>query len=293
MSLRTVLIVLLALTFGVSAVFVVQNLRPEAPPSVSPEVVQVVVAATEIPRGRTISGDALKLLDWPKDRVPKGALTKVEDAYDRVCMSPVGENEPVLDSRLSPRGAGRGMAAMIPRGMRAFTIQTPNVSTGVAGFILPGNKVDVFLTVSGLGDEKTTGGAQTSMLLQNIEILAVDNRVDAPADNKVNPNDMRSITLLVTPQQAASLTLGQTKGSLTLSLRNPEDETGSKTKPTTLSDISEVERPKEEPKKEQPSILKPLIGSLQEREPEPEATIRTLRGVHEGEVKLKTPPAPR
>ena len=110
------------------------------------------------------------------------------------------------------------MAALVPNGLRAFTIHTPSVASGVGGFILPGNKVDVLLTMDG------KRGSLTTTLLQNLEILAVDQRIDAPADNRIDPKQLHSVTLLVTPDQAAKLSLAQNKGSLHLALRNHKDD---------------------------------------------------------------------
>ena len=127
--------------------------------------------------------------------------------------------------------------------MRAFTIST-NVASGVAGFILPGNKVDVLMTLTAGGAKDVTGGGSTTTLLQNVEILAVDQKVEAPADNKVDSTNLRSVTLLVTPTSAAKLSLGQSKGTLHLTLRNPEDNLAAKVRPTTVNDLeSQSEAP--------------------------------------------------
>ena len=131
---------------------------------------------------------------------------------------PLVKDEPLLEGKLAPKGAKRGMAALVPNGMRAFTIHTPSVASGVGGFVLPGNKVDVLLTMDWKRDSLTT------TLLQNLEILAVDQRIDAPADNRIDPKQLHSVTLLVTPDQAARLALAQNKGSLHLALRNHKDD---------------------------------------------------------------------
>ena len=109
------------------------------------------------------------------------------------------------------------------RGMRAVTILTQNVSSGVAGFIRPGDKVDVHLTVTSMASRDFPGGASSTLLLQNVKVLAVNQQVDLKTENKVDANLLRSVTLLVTPEQAVKLTLGQNKGTLHLALRNPED----------------------------------------------------------------------
>ncbi len=199
------------------------------------ETVSVVVAATNIPRGMLVSADLIKTHDYPKDLVPTGAILKKEDAQDRSAFTTMVMGEPLLESKLSPKGQ-RGLASLVSDGMRAFTITT-NVASGVAGFILPGNKVDVLLTISNGGNNDFTGGGSTTTLLQNVEILAVDQKVEAPADNKVDSTNLRSVTLLVTPDQAAKLSLGQSKGTLHLTLRNPKDELAANVRPTTVNDI--------------------------------------------------------
>jgi pilus assembly protein CpaB len=230
--------VMLALVFGGSAAVGVNSLVSKsqgARPNL--ETVPVVVAVTDIPRGGMIKADLVRTREYPKDMVPTGAITKVQDALDRAVFIPLVREEPVLDAKLAPRGAGRGMAALIPQGMRAFTIHTPSVASGVAGFILPGNKVDVLLTM----DSK--GGSMTTTLLQNMEILAVDQRIDAPAENKVDSNQLRSVTLLVTPDQAAKLELGQSKGSLHLTLRNLKDDQPVDAHPARLAELEGYQEP--------------------------------------------------
>src|SRR5262245_59038225 len=118
----------------------------------------------------------LRVVDMPKDHVPSGASSRTEDLEDRVCFTPLFKGEPVLDAKLTPKGAGKGMGALTRPGMRAFTIPTPNIASGVAGFILPGDRVDVLLTVTdtgvlgiGAGAGGAYGGGTATTLLQNVE----------------------------------------------------------------------------------------------------------------------------
>ena len=122
---------------------------------------------------------------------------------------------------------------MIPDGMRAFTIQTPHVAADVGGFIMPGNHVDILLTTC-TGNDDTAGGGVTTTLLQNVQVLAVAQKLEAPEDSKLIANDIKSVTLLVTPNQAARLDLGMNKGILHLALRNPADDREAKTVPATM-----------------------------------------------------------
>jgi pilus assembly protein CpaB len=237
-SARSGLVLLLSLTFGGSAALGVNRYVASKSLAALPHVdnISVVVASTSIPRGATITAELVKTRDYPRSMVPDGALATLADALERTVFIPLVKDEPILDSKLAPKGAKRGMAALIPDGLRAFTIHTPSVASGVGGFILPGNKVDVLLTLEG------KQGSITTTLLQNLEILAVDQRIDAPADNRVDPNQLRSVTLLVTPGQAARLSLGQSKGALHLSLRNHKDEKIADTAPARYSELDGRDR---------------------------------------------------
>jgi pilus assembly protein CpaB len=277
---------LLAILFGVSAMIGVNSFRQPPPAAPAPETIPIVVAADNVPRGTQLTADLLKTHDWPKNvELPPGAFTSVGDALDRVPVTPLMKEEALLDTKLAPKGAGRGLAALIPPGMRAVTIQAPSVATGVAGLALPGNKVDVLLTVNGAGGEKDpTGGGSTTTLLQNVEIMAVDQRVDAPSDNKVDAKELRSVTLLVTPGQAAKLDLGQNKGTLHLALRNLNDNQAGDPQPTTVADLRLYQ---EKPRAEAPEPVSPPPPP----EPVRPLQIRTLRGNHEGAI-LVVPSAP-
>jgi pilus assembly protein CpaB len=280
MTVRTVLIMALALVFGGSAALGINSLRNPPPPAA--ETTPVVVSVEDIPRFTTLSADQLRVREFPKDLVPPGAFSQVEDAANRVALSALTRGEPVLDSRLAARGAGHGMGPGIAPGKRAFTIQTANVAAGVAGFILPGSRVDVLLTVPG---DPSTGGTVTVTLLQNVEILAVDQRVDIPADNKVDAKELRSVTLLVTPNEAAKLDLGQNRGTLHLALRNPEDNQIVSTRRATLADIGLVQQ-----------VVVPAHAKLlQPPEPPPPPRplrIRTAHGARVGQVYVDPPAGP-
>jgi pilus assembly protein CpaB len=280
MSVRTVLILLLALVFGLSAALGV-NLLMRKPQPEKPETVYVVVASTNVPRFGTLTYNQIRLKEMPSDMVPSGALTEIEDALGRAVYSGLVRDEIVLEGKLSA-GVGRGMGIAVPKGMRAFTISTTTLASGVAGFILPGSRVDVLLTVTRTGGQNDpTGGGQTSTLLQDVEILAVDQIVKAPADNRVDPKELRSVTLLVTPQQAAKLDLGQNKGILHLTLRNPEDHTAAATRPATLADLGLYEEPpaKQPEAKEPEKVAAPAPAPLPP--PTPPARIRVMRGALE------------
>jgi pilus assembly protein CpaB len=264
------------------------------------ETIPVIVAKAEIPRGAMISADMVKSCEFPKETVPAGAISRIDDAVDRVAFHSLVQAEPLLDTKLSPKHSKGGLAALVPPGMRAFTIQTQHVANQVAGFLLPGNKVDVLLTMNGQGPQDTTGGAVTTTLLQNVEILAVDQRLDAPLENRVDPKSLQSVTLLVTPEQAARLDLGQIKGTLHLSLRNPDDGNPAVTRPATLSGlqfsqekswseqlIQVLEGVAKLRSTRAEDAAKPAKGSADASSPPTVLEIRTLRGTHHGVVPVE------
>jgi len=282
-KLRAIIVLFLAAICGISAATGINRLRNSSQAKTAEakhETVPVVVAAVQIPRGHMVQAEDLKICRWPKEAPMEGALAEVEEAVDRAALVPVIPGEPVLNAKLASKDAGRGLAPLIPKGMRAYTIQTSRVASNVAGFILPGNRVDVLLNLKGARDDKT-GGGSTTTLLQSVEILAVDQQLDAPAENKVDPDKLGSVTLLVTPKQAALLDLGQNMGRLTLSLRNPEDDQEARTRPAILADIRfRQEKPVEKPQADQAESA-PI--ATEERRPEG-LPIIMLRGSQRAEV---------
>ena len=236
MSVKTILVVLLAIVCGLFAAVGMKQLSSTEVVTVQQETTPIAVARSEMPRGRMITAADVEVQEWPKHMLPTGAFASPQEVANRSVMIPIVPGEPILQAKLANKDAGRGLAALVPKGMRAHTIKASQVSSNVAGFIMPGNRVDVLLTLKGTVNDET-GGGSTTTLLQAIEILAVDQQLDPPAENKVDPDGLASVTLLVTPKQASRLDLGQHMGQLTLSLRNPEDKGEADTCPTTLADI--------------------------------------------------------
>ena len=283
MTTRTILLVVLALTCGGSAVVGVSSLIGQ--PRERTDIKRIVTAAVSMPRGGTLSAKSLKLQDWPKALVPPGAMFSLEDAIDRSALVPLVAGEPVLDGKLASKGAGRGLASMIPMGMRAFTIHTPHVAAGVGGFIMPGNKVDVLLTTTDTGPNDETGGGATTMLLQNVTVLAVAQNIDAPDSNKVDPQELKSVTLLVTPHQVSKLDLGMNKGVLHLAMRNPEDNKDGGASPATMADLR-FHQEKPSPLVDLTPLADLLRKLAQATKHEPRPTrIHTIRGTAIGMIK--------
>lgn len=226
----------------------------------------------------------VEVKEWPKHMLPTGAFASPQEVADRSVLIPIMAGEPILQAKLANKDAGRGLAALVPKGMRAHTIKASQVTSNVAGFILPGNRVDVLLTLKGTANDET-GGGSTTTLLQAIEILAVDQQLDPPAENKVDLNTTTSVTLLVNPKQASWLDLGQHMGQLTLSLRNPEDTGEADPCPTTLAEIRYCQdSPLADLAFAEPSLAETVF---KQKRKDPEIFhVLTLRGTQRGHLQI-------
>lgn len=237
MSIRTVSVIILAVICGLCAAVGINFLLAEGGPAPPPETAPVVVAKLEITRGKIVMADALEVKQWPKDLVPAGSMADMATAQDRAALQTMMPGEPIFEAKLAAKGAVGGMANLIPSGKRAYTIQTKTVASNVAGFVLPGNLVDVLLTFRGNYNDDT-GGGSTTTLLQAVEVMAVGSKIEKiDSTAGVGAEDVSSVTLLVTPEEVARLDLGQGLGMLSLSLRNPNDKGESNADPATVNNI--------------------------------------------------------
>jgi pilus assembly protein CpaB len=181
----------------------------------------VVVAAHDMPLGTLLRQSDVKMVKYPEQDVPKGVLFQARDAWNKVLMVPVSRNEPVLLSKLSATTSTEGVSATIEQGYRAVSVQITDVS-GVAGLIQPNSKVDVLFTRPGSMAEATT-----STILQNVKVLSTGRQTQT--GQAVDPRAPKSpvVTLVLLPGEAQKLELAKNEGKISLSLRNPLDNTES------------------------------------------------------------------
>ena len=230
-KLLTVLGVSLVFALVVSSIFYQLSSRAGGPKKTEvTDVKDVVVAAKALDIGTTVKAEDVKVVKIPSTAVPKGAFSKPEDVVDRPVMSQILVEEPVVDGRLAQRGSGAGLAPIIPVGMRAVTLRVNDV-VGVAGFVLPGMRVDVLIT----GDPPGTSQRITRTVLQNILVLSAGKNIQVDATGK--PVDAPSVTVLASPAQAEVLTLAGNTGRIQLVLRNGGDQNIEKTAGTNLSSL--------------------------------------------------------
>lgn len=245
MQSRALIMLLVALVMGGIAVYLVQSLlkqqEGERVAVQGVETVPVLVAANDLAVGSRLDALALNVVDWPEGSVPAGVYPTKEAALGAdpdqapVVLQEIRQGEPVLPYKLSPEGARPLLTPKIPPEMRAMSIAVNEIK-GVAGFILPGDKVDVVLTSQQLSPRKDE--PITLLLEQSLTVLGVDQQSSEKADEPVVVN---AVTLLVTPEIGKRLTLAQTVGDLTLLLRNEGDTTQADAAVVTLANLRGLE----------------------------------------------------
>jgi pilus assembly protein CpaB len=218
---RLALVLLVALTAAGAASFVVYRVVSAIPVrEVEVASLEAVVAARSIPVGTVVTKDYLKLVPWPARNPVPGAFTSVDAVVNRGAIVEIAENEPITESKLAPLGSGGGLPPTIPEGMRAISVKTNEV-VGVAGFVIPGTRVDVLVTLKERGHD---GEPIARAVVSNVQVLTAGTRFDqekARADGKPIPSTV--VTLMVTPQDAERISLAAAEGQIMLTLRNPLD----------------------------------------------------------------------
>ncbi len=213
----------IVLALVVSAVFYQMSTRGARSKPKQVEFRDLVTAAQPLPVGTSVKREELKITKIPVDLFPRGGFSKVEEVIDRPVVSNVLLDEPVLEGRLAARGSGMGLAPIIPPGMRAVSVRVNDV-VGVAGYVLPGMRVDVLVT----GRPPNFNGTITSTVLQNIVVLTAGQVLQPESRGQAINTPV--VTLLVTPAQAETLTLAGNEGRIQLVLRNGADQ-GTETTP--------------------------------------------------------------
>lgn len=218
-TLKPWLMLLLALTSGgLAAYLALRYLRQQATPLLA-EVRkgEVVLAVRDLPVGHMVQEGDVKVVGWPGEALPEGYLGSTAGALGRGVIVPLHPNEPLLESKLAPKDGGGGLPVAINEGMRALSVKVDEVIS-VAGFVVPGTRVDVLLTMAA---PDASGETVTKVILQNVQALAAGQSIERDKDGR--PQPVGVLTVLVTPEQAESLALASNQGKIQLALRNTLD----------------------------------------------------------------------
>src|SRR5271157_3547787 len=273
-----VLIFAFIVALGFSTVFYRLLVHQSQNANAARTTVRIALAARDLEVGTILKDQDIMVEDWP-GAVPAGATARAQDLVGRGVTTAIYAKEPMSESRLAPRGAGGGLAAMIPQGMRAVAVRVNEV-VGVSGFVVSGMRVDVLISGNTPGGNGNLGTV-TKTLLQNIEVLSAGQDFKKDAEGK--PVMVQVVNLLVTPEQAEQLSLASNQTTIQLILRNPLDRQMTQTPGAALAHLftggklrtpqpgeNAAARPRPEPKpavvreapkKEEPFVMELLSGN--------------------------------
>jgi pilus assembly protein CpaB len=225
---RVFLVLLLALTAGGALAFGTYNYVSSSSQGSTASAIPskpVVVAASDLPLGSELTADDVKVIEWPASSVPAEAISDPKEVVGRGLVMPVVQYEPILPLKLASKEAGAGLPPVIPPGLRALSVRVNEV-IGVAGYVVPGTRVDVLTTINP-GQQQTT--MTSKVILTDVQVLAAGTKLDNTAD-KDKPVPVSVVTLLVNPDEAERLTLAASEGKIQLALRNPLDRSAPATR---------------------------------------------------------------
>jgi pilus assembly protein CpaB len=219
-STRTLVVVLVAVGVAALASFSVYRAIQNMPVrEVEVRSLYQVVAARELAMGSLISKEDVKLVPWPASSPVAGGYTKVEEVLNRGLISGVVVNEPLTEGKLASLEAGGGLPPTITEGMRALSVKVNEV-IGVAGYVVPGTRVDVIVTLT---NRAAMNESITRVVVSDVVVLTAGTRMDAAKARDGQPMPASVVTLLVTPEDAEKIALAASEGSIMLTLRNPLD----------------------------------------------------------------------
>jgi len=227
---RIFIVLIVAVAVGGLLSYAVYNYLQTRPVRVerTPEK-NIVVASGKLPLGALLKDENLKFIPWPATNLPPGYFERKEDLVSRGVIQPLVENEPILESKLAPKGTGAGLPPTIPEGKRAVSIRA-NEIIGVVGYVVPGTRVDVILTATPFGTQE----AVTKIVLQNVYVASAGQVIQKDAEGK--PQTVTAVTLIVTPEEAEKLS-ASSQGQFQLALRNPLDMEEAKTRGIQMSQL--------------------------------------------------------
>jgi pilus assembly protein CpaB len=275
---RIFIVLSLALIAGGTFAFGTYNYMQAAPTSSAPglKTRSVLVAAADMDLGAELRREDLRAIQWPADAVPAGAFENPDDLVGRGLIQPVTQNEVLLPAKLASKEAGAGLPPIIPEGYRALSVRVNDV-VGVAGYVLPGTRVDVLATVN---PTQRPEDVQSKVILTNVQVLTAGTKIERDeAGGK--PMAVSVVTLMVDPDQSERLTLASTEGKIQLALRNPMDKTAPVTggvRPAALMAGGYAPRPVA--RASAPAAPRPTVPAAPPAKVEPVAapTVEIIRG---------------
>lgn len=208
-----------------ASIGITQVMAKRAAPAQTPaaNTTTIFVALEDIPTGDPVTPQLIKLEQWPKDKVPPGALTKLEDVENRRPKTKIYKGAPLLENQLLPKGSNQGATSQIPKGYRVVAVKVDDVSAS-SNMIRPGDRVDVLVHVQ-RNPGKGIDATKTQTILEDVKVFAVNDVYDMDAAGNEKKISAKTISLLLTPPQAEKVILATEMGKLRLVMRSYEDDT--------------------------------------------------------------------
>jgi pilus assembly protein CpaB len=239
---RSLIVLGLAILLGLAAVFIANSYLTgveQQAEVVDKTMVRVAVARVPLEYGTAVTSENIKFVPWPRASLPAGTFPSttglVVPGAPRVALRPIEINEPIMKSKLSGEGGRASISAVLPAEKRAIAVRVGDV-TGVAGFVLPGDSVDVFITRQVTDSTGDQSSQITDVLLQNVKVIAIDQNAN---DNANQPKVSKTATLEVDPIDAQKLVLGEAVGSLSLALRNVANQDTEAVQTVSIDDLQD------------------------------------------------------
>jgi len=231
---------------------------------------QIVVAEADIAPGTALAGRLLRVATWPQEIIPAKAVTNASQLEGRVAQTSISKGEPITLPKLAPEGTAAGLGGLLDPNALAVTVKTDEV-TGVAGFISPGDRIDVLVAM----DKGGSNGEQFSkIILQNIKVLSKGQAWDQSADKK--PKVVPTVTLEVSPEQAEMLNLARSYGKICLALRN---QLNMRNHTTAGVDSSQL-------RYKAPPVEKVALMVAQPQAPKPSRSVQVIKGTTVSEARF-------
>jgi pilus assembly protein CpaB len=228
---RTLVVFVLSVLVAGAASFLVYRAVQRIPVrEVEVKSYQVAVASRPLPVGTMLTASDVRLIAWPASNPVTGGYSSVEEVVNRGLIAPVVENEPLTATKVAVAEAGAGLPPTITSGMRAISVKVNEV-IGVAGFVVPGTRVDVVVTLA-RKDESVS-----RVVVTNVQVLTAGTRYDQEQAKDGKPVPSTVVTLLVTPEDAERIALASAEGQVMLTLRNPLDTEPTETKGTRMASL--------------------------------------------------------
>ena len=240
MRLSSILSLGVAIVLGAAAAFLARGAIQGGSVAAVASSATAVVASEPLAFGVALTADNLREIQWPSNNVPDGAFSTITDLLKdgrRVTLAAIQRNEPILGPKITGPNQRATLSALIEDGMRAVTVRVDEVR-GVAGFVLPGDRVDVILTVGESANSDPNSAAYADVLLQNAKVLGIDQQTN---DRNEKPTVARAVTLELNIEQAQKVILAQGVGRLSLLLRQTGKADAQPARRVTAADLGRGE----------------------------------------------------